>query len=134
MGAWSYSPFGNDEACDWLIRVEEEGHNAIRSALEATGGQDYLQEPEGSAAVAAAAYVAALCDGNIADMPEDSLPALERLKSEAGIIARYRNLAVQALDRVLAPESELNELWSEGDEFSNWRQSLLDIQKRLERG
>ncbi|WP_262028276.1 DUF4259 domain-containing protein [Microvirga sp. Mcv34] len=131
MGAWGFGPFDNDEAGDWLSYFDDQGLGAVRWAIEAVSDQDYLEVTEGSMAIAAAAMLAALCDGNEDGIPREKPRELQRIKQEEKSYEILKQPAVQALDRVLAPDSEIVELWSETDKFSEWKQSVLDIQRRL---
>ncbi len=63
MGTWSHESFGNDDACDWASELE--GSNDlefITSTLDAVlaAGNNYLEAPAASQAVAAAETVARL--------------------------------------------------------------------------
>jgi hypothetical protein len=120
MGAWGTGPFDNDDAADFAASLDdlepEDRTNAIREALtEAAGETDYLERDTGAAAVAAAAVVAAQYpDGDPIDSthgPKQSIPDLSE---------ELRPIAVQALTRVLADDSELNELWSESPDGEAW--------------
>jgi hypothetical protein len=120
MGAWGTGPFDNDDAVDFAASLDdlepEDRPNAIREALaEAAAETDYLERDAGGAAVAAAALVAAQYpDGEPIDSvygPKQSIPDLpEELKP----------IAVQALTRVLADDSELNELWADSPDGEAW--------------
>jgi hypothetical protein len=41
--------------------------------------------------------------------------------------------ALKALDRILAGESELKELWEESGEFDQWKTSMQALRKRVMR-
>jgi len=63
MGAWSHESFGNDDACDWVAQLEEcNDLSFVESTLDAllAVGDDYLEAPEASQAIAAAEVVARL--------------------------------------------------------------------------
>ncbi|AUY52428.1 DUF4259 domain-containing protein [Streptomyces sp. CB01881] len=137
MGTWDIGPFENDTAADFADALDEtameERENLIRSALTRTvRTQDYLDSSEGVEAVAAAALIAAQFPGgepiSTSYGPDETLPAFA---------ADLRALAVDALDRVLAEESELAELWDETVDGPRWRQSVdrlravLDPQPKL---
>ncbi|MFE0449683.1 DUF4259 domain-containing protein [Streptomyces sp. NPDC058914] len=55
--------------------------------------------------------------------PEDPIPALP---------ADLRPLAVEALDRVLADESELSDLWEESDDGRAWQGSIGRLRQVLD--
>ena len=135
MGAWDHTTFGNDDACDWggdlrshedLSFVEETLDTVIDS------GEEYLEAPESSQAIAAAEVVARLqgrfgirnaytksIDEWITAHPL-SVPTVVAQKAHA------------ALDRILTQPSELLELWEESDEFEAWRDSLTELRSRIQ--
>lgn len=120
MGTWDASPFGSDTAADFAGVLDElaleERPSAIREALEAVIGETgYLDSDESVVAVAAAALVAAQCPGG---EPVDSVygPDEEVPKLPVDL----RPLAVKALDRVVGPDSELEQLWDESGGAEKW--------------
>ncbi|MEU8508722.1 DUF4259 domain-containing protein [Streptomyces brevispora] len=129
MGTWDVGPFDNDTAADFCGNLgdaaadEREGivRNTLVETIDALGYLDaYISEK----AVAAAALIAAQCPGgdpaNSPYGPKCTMPDLTGL----------RPLAVQALDRVTAAESELMELWDEAQDNS-WRASIHRLQGAL---
>lgn len=129
MGTWDIGPFDNDAAADFCGNLDEaavgarEGivHSTLIRAIDAVG---FLEAPESEEAVAAAALVAAQCPGGKpADPvygPGKPLPDLTGL----------RDLALQALDRVVLEPSELLELWAESD-GGPWRANVRCLQHVL---
>jgi hypothetical protein len=120
MGAWGTGPFDNDDAVDFAASLDDlepdDRTDAIREALaDAAAETDYLERDTGGAAIAAAALVAAQYpDGEPVDPvhgPKQSMPELP---------ADLRPVAVQALTRVLADESELFELWTDAPDGEAW--------------
>ncbi|MFB6889960.1 DUF4259 domain-containing protein [Kitasatospora sp. NPDC056327] len=136
MGTWDTGHFDNDTAADFSGSLDEaapaERAGLIRSTLAgaaATGAEDYLDCDEAVTAVAAAALVAAQCPGGepvtTAYGPQEALPAFP---------ADLRPLAVSALDRVVAEESELAELWDETEEGPAWRRGIEELRAVLASG
>jgi hypothetical protein len=126
MGAWDDGPFGNDSALDWLAEAADDP-GALESAFEATLDADYLEVDEGSAAVAAAAIVAAAFDGDLSGLPRDARAVVSNISMSAELRAR----AVKALERVLGPESELASLWGEGGGESGFHKHIEQLRTRL---
>lgn len=129
MGTWDVGPFDNDTAADFGGDLDEaaagERGDIVRSTLtRVIDTVGCLDAPESEEAVAAAALVAAQCPGGEpADRvygPEEPLPDLTSL----------RDLALQALDRVLTEPSELMELWDESD-GGPWRANISRLQNVL---
>ncbi|MHA5052508.1 DUF4259 domain-containing protein [Streptomyces sp. SD15] len=129
MGTWDVGPFDNDTAADFCGDLDEaaagEREGIVRGILtHVIDAAGYLEAPESEQAVAAAALVAAQCPGGEpADPvygPEEPLPDLTGL----------RDLALQALDRVMTDPSELMDLWAESD-GGPWRASIRCLQNVL---
>ncbi|MFI6154902.1 DUF4259 domain-containing protein [Kitasatospora sp. NPDC051170] len=131
MGTWDIGHFDNDTAADFSGTLKDtapgERAGLLRAVLEtAAGSTDYLDDYEGAQAVAAAALVAAQCPGGTpvttAYGPGEAIPELP---------AELRALAVAALDRVVAEDSELAELWGEGGEGGAWEQGIRALRQVL---
>jgi hypothetical protein len=134
MGAWDCDPFGNDTACDWKYDLQETDDLAVISeTIEKIhgAGRKYLGPREAEKAIGAADALARLrgkfyvrnaytesLDRWVASHP--ITPPRELLDS-----------AIRAIDRILTEPSELLELWSEGDDFTEWKKHLTDLQERL---
>ncbi|MFJ6378882.1 DUF4259 domain-containing protein [Kitasatospora sp. NPDC092039] len=131
MGTWDIGHFDNDTAADFGGGLDDaapgEREALLRSALLcAVRAEVFLDSDEAGEAVAAAALVAAQCPGGAAVTtaygPREPLPPLA---------AELRPLAVQALDRVVAEESELAELWDETAEGPAWREGIRVLRQVL---
>ncbi|WP_112276550.1 DUF4259 domain-containing protein [Lentzea terrae] len=127
MGTWGIGPFENDTAADFSYTLDEaaedERENIVRAALIRTIETDgYLDSNEGCEVVASAALIAAQCPGGepitTAYGPDQPLPIFS---------ADLRALAVLALDRVLAADSELVELWDDTESGLPWRRGVRDL-------
>ncbi|MFB4304894.1 DUF4259 domain-containing protein [Actinomadura sp. GTD37] len=131
MGTWDTSPFGNDTAADFACELDdlaaEDRPEAIREALLAALRETaYLDSFEGVPAVAAAALVAAQCPNG---QPVDSVYGPE--KPIPPLPADLRPLAVRALDRVVANNSELRDLWEESTAIQEWLTEVKRLREVL---
>ena len=125
MGAWGHEPFENDSALDWVAEVE--GLDGVRATLrQCEEEDDYLEGDEGSAAVAAAALIAAALDGDVGDLSDSGLEPLQG----ATVTAEDAALAMRALTRVMTGSSELPDLWGAG---SDWHVQTEQLIQRLGR-
>lgn len=124
MGTWDVGPLDNDEAADFAHVLDETApdkrEELVRATLNrAVQAPDYLEGPQAQEAAGAAALIAAQCPGgeqiSTSYGPEEALPAFAD---------DLRPLAVEALDRVAAEESELAELWDDAPDGPRWRQSV----------
>ncbi|WP_030680359.1 DUF4259 domain-containing protein [Streptomyces rimosus] len=132
MGAWGMGLFENDGAADLLDDLAampvERRLGAIRGVLStAAAERGYLEAPEGAMAVAAAALIAGARAGN--PTPADPVYAPDLTVPEPP--RRLAVLAVHALDRVLAPDSELAELWEEVDGGQEWLAHVARLRAEL---
>ncbi|WBO68959.1 DUF4259 domain-containing protein [Streptomyces camelliae] len=131
MGTWDVGPFENDMAADFACTLDETAQDKredlVRSTLTRTiQTQDYLESPEGAETVAAAALIAAQCPRGepikTSYGPNEALPTFSE---------DLRPLAVDALDRVVAEDSELAELWDETPDGPQWRRSIRRLRAVL---
>jgi hypothetical protein len=134
MGAWNCDPFGNDTACDWKYDLEETDDLSLIS--ESIGkihaaGSEYLEAPDAEEAIAAADALARLRGRfyarNSYTKSLDNWVASHPIPPPEGLL----DSAVRSIDRILTGPSELLELWSESDKFSEWKKHLTDLQGRL---
>lgn len=131
MSAWGIGAFDNDDAAEWLDELQAGDEAVLQTAFEAAEiGGGYLEAPEGAYILCACELVAALIGQAVSDLPEivrewvEQHPALDVHL----LLPRGRN----AIDRVLAEDSELEELWRENaDEYPAWRKSVLTLKARL---
>lgn len=133
MGTWDVEPFDNDHAADFGgdldAAAESERPAIIRAALlTAAANDDYLQCDDGAYAVAAAVLVAAGLPGGEGSThtpygPKQPIPALSN---------DFIDLAIRAVDRVMADKSELRELWEEGStQPGPWHSSMHRLRSAL---
>lgn len=132
MGTWDTGPFENDAAADFANDLDDAQEDAreelVRAALtRAVLTRDYLEGPDGDEAFAAAALVASQCPGgepvSASYGPDEPLPQLA---------ADLRALAVRALDRVVAEDSELVALWEDSPKGPAWRAGVARVRAVLE--
>jgi len=133
MGAWGELAFDNDTSNDWAYGLEEVNNlTLVESALaelEAIGAE-YLDSNVACNALAACEVLARL-RGNFGYRNEytekvDDWVTEHPTQSEKALLQR----AQQAIQRILSQNSELRDLWEEGDDDS-WRKSVEDLRQRL---
>ena len=133
MGAWGAGPFENDGSMDWVWLLDDATDlEPLTTAFQdAAGNDDYVEVDEGQAVVAGAAILLAVLDGVIAELPESAQPWAGRLQQPPG--AAEIDLAVAALDRIVADDSEIAELWAEADPNDNtaWLATVRRLKERL---
>lgn len=126
MGAWDTTAFGNDDAADFALDLIESAQPLalLTDTLARAKQSDYLEAPDGSQMVAAAATVAAACSGTTTHLTTELQTWIAGREIDLKPLAQTAALALQ---RVRGENSELNELWQEGDDGSAWLQELERI-------
>lgn len=132
MGAWGSGPFDNDTAADWCGDLDElpadRRPEAIGSALRAAVGEAvHLEVGGGELAVAAAAVVAAQCPRGEELTSEYAPKEPVQLGPEMDSL---RTLAIQALNCVVADDSELAELWADSHD-GTWEAGIRNLIRLL---
>lgn len=133
MGAWGVLAFENDDANDWAYGLEEaDDLSVVESAFEAIEvANDYLEAPDASNALAACEVLARLNGKagykNAYTKKVDEWVAARPSTPSVALLMR----ADAVIDRILGLNSELNELWTESDEYGNWLASVEDLRRRL---
>ena len=133
MGAWGFKVFENDDAADFVAEFEQEGIVALSRALNEVCESEYIEAPEGSVALAAAAIVAAASgtQGLLSDEAEAALKSVNSWQAIAGLKGRAR----RAVDCVGGSTSELMELWNDAapDDRAGFRTEMESLQDALRR-
>src|SRR5687768_10659769 len=115
MGAWGLLFDENDDAADWLADFGDAPDWSIVDQTLDCAGEDYLEAPDCSNALAAAEVIAAgigkaspRLDPAIADWASQTPNEAElRRQKAADVLSRVRD------------DSELSELWHETDEYAD---------------
>jgi len=138
MGTWGHNYFENDAAFDYVAEIEESENlkevikNLIESAFE---NEDYLDADVAEGVIVAAIYVDRQVNGTIYSDPDRDEPlAVDTFPERHPQVdlSPYRTRALQALNKVVAEDSELLELWSENEELMlAWKKNVEDLSARL---
>ena len=134
MGAWGYGSFDNDDAADFLAEVAQGGdasllHEAIDNVVTST---EYVEAPDACQAIVAAEVIAAaLGRATSAAEQQDALRAWV-MRVRPRIDEALVTSAGDALARILAPNSELRELWEDSDDFAAWRATVAELRQQLQ--
>jgi hypothetical protein len=133
MESWGTGSFENDAATAFVLEVVEDGSVAIEEALEVVLDPDMteLEAEEGARAVAAAEIVQIQLSGDTAQVTDAGLRAWLSELGE-GELSELLELALEALERVLGPGSELPELWGNGQEAADWQSEVQRLRAALE--
>jgi hypothetical protein len=135
MGAWGELAFDNDTANDWAYGLEDvDNLSLVESAFDELEEADDDDLDQGIACEAlAACEVIARLQGNPGyknsfTQKVDDWVAAHKIKPSAALVPR----ASAAIDRILGEDSELRQLWEEGDMGEKWRKSVEDLRRRMQ--
>lgn len=135
MGAWGTGIFDNDTALDWAgdLADAEDALALIDDMLERVAGDgiDYLEAPDAEEALAAAQVVAMLQGNPGSTGAYDDEVAEWVDEHPLRVSPELAHKAHAAVLRILAPRSELAELWEESDEAAEWKACVQDLQARI---
>ncbi|MCP4163288.1 MAG: DUF4259 domain-containing protein [Deltaproteobacteria bacterium] len=132
MGAWGIGNFDNDTACDWAYELEESSDlSVIQRSIDAVFDDDYIDGDIGSEALAAIDTLARLMGRfgvkNSYTETVDRWVSKNKLESSKDLIEKSN----KALKAILGKTSELADLWSDSDEFENWKSEVKLLKSRL---
>lgn len=131
MSAWSTGTFDNGDAMDWLVELQATDDDAFLQATLEVAGEGYLEAPDGARILCACELVAALTGQTASELPGIAREWVEQ--HPVLDVHALLPIAMDGLDRVLAMDSELEELWRENaDEYTAWRQNVLTLKARLD--
>ncbi len=146
MGDWGPGIFDNDSALDWigdLLESEDASpvYDALKCALKHDGvkrkwflgicvqrRKEKLPAEQATKALAAAEIVAARFGQPLSKLPNGVAEWLEQHSSlfEPELVV----MAQQAMNKIKT-DSELKQLWEEGDGAAKWLSSVADLERRL---
>ena len=133
MGAWAEDTFGNDSSCDWIgTFLDDPGLQAVKSAIETVvETDDYLDSDEACDCLAACEVIARLQGkwGLRNSYSEDLDKWVD--SNPTGVPDDLKALADSAIERILAPDSELPELWDDGARNDEWHNAIDDLRARI---
>ena len=134
MGTWSHESFGNDTANDWAYELEDAtDFVVIEAALQVAldEGDEYLDADLAMEAIAAVEVIAKrLGEGTQSDVYTEKVDQwLETISEQPS--DDLLSLAKRVLERIVADDSELKELWLESDEYELWLGNIQQLKDAL---
>lgn len=119
----------NGPALDWLDGLlRSRTDKLIRRALEKILAGKYLEADDCQEALVAAEVVAAMKGAPAKELPDDTKEWIAKRKMDAS--QELIENAKRAVTQILT-ESELKELWEEGEDAEKWKASVNDLLRRL---
>lgn len=134
MGTWSHESFGNDTANDWAYELEDAtDFSVIEAALHMAldEGDEYLDADLAMEAIAAIEVIAKrLGKGTQSDVYTEKVDQwLETISEQPS--DDVLSLAKRVLERIVADDSELKELWLESEEYELWLGNIQQLKDAL---
>ena len=134
METWSHESFGNDTANDWAYELEDAtDFSVIEAALQVAldEGDEYLDADLAMEAIAAVEVIAKrLGKGTQSDVYTEKVDQwLETISEQPS--DDLLSLAKRVLERIVADDSELKELWLESDEYELWLGNIQQLKDAL---
>lgn len=133
MGAWGTGILEDDTALDFLaeLRTERRPLELMRTALADARGADYLETDLCNAVLVSAAILDAVDRGAPLEGADAEVNGWIATLDRAGAKG-LRPAAAAGCRRLLAPGSELQELWAENEEdYPRWREQVEALAARL---
>lgn len=132
MSAWGVGPFQNEAAAEYAAEIVQDGAYALAEAFDVAldPDNDYLEAEEGHRAVAAAETLAAVLTGDTAALTDAALRAWVQ-GTDPTELTHLREHALEALDRVLGPGSELPDLWEDSEDADAWQGDIQRLRAAL---
>ena len=137
MGAWGHEIFQDDTNCDiadQIVNLENPFQmftDFIDKLNDVKYLEHYLEYEDCSAILILAAIVDGILNGTCyPDEPESFRAFIDAKKNIP--VGNLKKGTVNALDRLLGENSELNELWSENEElYPLWKDIIIQMKERL---
>lgn len=130
MDAWGVLAFDNDIANDWAYDLERFSDLSLIEAAFNAVNDDYLDQYLACNALAACEVLARLLGragyNNSCTKRVDEWVSQHHIVPPPALLKR----GTEVIDRILREDSELRELWSEGDD-SQWKAAVEDLRRRL---
>ncbi len=133
MDIWGTGPFENEAGAAFADEVVQDGEFALAEAFDVAldPETDFLAAEEGHRTLAAAEILAAALDGDTQNIVSARLRSWVQ-EADAVDLAPLRDVARDAVGRVVGPESELPDLWAESADADEWLGTVQTLQMRLE--
>lgn len=123
----------NEAGSAFADEVVQDGAFALAEAFDVAldPDTDFLAAEEGHRTLAAAEILAAVLDGETVNIVSARLRSWVQ-EADAADLAPLRDVARDAVERVLGPDSELPDLWADSAESDEWLSSVQTLRARLE--
>lgn len=123
----------NEAGAAFADEVVQDGAFALAEAFDVAldPDTDFLAAEEGHRTLAAAEILAAVLDGETQNIVSARLRSWVQ-EADALDLAPLRDVARDAVERILGPDSELPDLWADSAESDEWLNGVQTLRARLE--
>lgn len=123
----------NETGAAFADEVVQDGAFALAEAFDVAldPDTDFLAAEEGHRTLAAAEILAAVLDGETVNIVSARLRSWVQ-EADALDLAPLRDVARDAVERVLGPDSELPDQWADNADADEWLGSVQTLRARLE--
>ncbi|CAM4008609.1 DUF4259 domain-containing protein [Deinococcus marmoris] len=123
----------NEAGAAFADEVVQDGAFALAEAFDVALDPDtaFLAAEEGHRTLAAAEILAAVLDSETQNIVSARLRSWVQ-EADALDLAPLRDVARDAVERVLGPDSELPDLWADSAESDEWLNGVQTLRARLE--
>lgn len=129
MAAWGTKTFEEDTANDWIQELidSEDQREFLIDSLSTDPG--YIEADQGSSILAAAETLIALLDDARVGIPGELVDWVG--DNECEDVSDLPEVALAAINKVVGPESELFEIWSDSEDFDEWLENVEQMREVL---
>jgi len=129
MGTWGIKTFEDDDARDWIYKLEDTDDPLVflRDSLKYPETNVYFDSIRAKLVLCASEIIYGLLQTPREGVPEN---AVDWINSNKGLdVSDLKDLCIKGIDRVLADNSELKDLWSENtDLYQQWQDNVRSLQ------
>jgi Domain of unknown function (DUF4259) len=133
MGAWDYGFFDNDAALDYVDELEDSENPKVffKRAFANAAKASPLGQDDAHAVIVSAAYIDYILNGT--HYGEDNEILVDFAAQHPKLkVDDLRADAIKSLQKVIGPDSELNELWAENaEDYDKWKGTIVELIRRL---
>ena len=132
MNLWGTGPFDNDAAKAFADEVLQDGDYALAEAFDVVldADMDFIEAEEGFRVVAAAEILNAALTGDTSRLVDAELRGWVQ-GADAPALASLKTSARNALARVMGEQSDLPNLWEDGEDAEVWLGEAQRLQQAL---
>jgi uncharacterized protein DUF4259 len=128
MPGWGTGSFENEEAQNFLAKLNSLGIEDLSPILASATAHGYLDAPASSVTIVVAEIVAAAMGNPPQAVPSQITEWIAQIEGSPS--SQMSDLARRAVEKVRT-NSELKDLWLEAEGLNDWSAVLRNLEKRL---